>query len=595
MKLRITCPGLLQSRGRRRQEALKSLNNESCYLGSYGNCSSSLLTALFAVAVGASSAQSATIGSPSLDSKPYLTAVRKFADSVLEHGRDTYGQQHTPLFVDGLQVETLEPVRWKEGGETWVLCNFASQQALMRTLDGLTGLTKDKRYRQSAEDATRYVLTHLTSPSGLIYWGGHMAWDLDGERVVGQYPDVQEFKRHQPYFPLLWRVDAKATRRLLKAIWATHLVDWSRLDYNRHAKTEKLVQPPWDHPFEENIEVPFLTDKQNLSFALVTPSLIDAGTSLAVLGKDQNALLWTRRLAYRWEQCRDPRTGLSGGQLSYHKQDRARDTLGHVHPTINEAKIIATYHRKGRYQDIPLAEMQAAEQLIAAGGERAKVGKEFIRWASEDLKTYGKYCYDPKSERFIAMMTDGTPIRWQEARKGYYSPESFEPAEPDGYILWNYALAYRLTQDEAHWNMARQLAKSLQLGDIGQPKSSGRQLGFTTAAANWQYIYVLLELAKATGDRSFLKLACRVGDNLLQTQTRTGLFPREGRLYARTGDEVPLALLHLAATLDGKASRLPQPMLDNGYLHAEYEGTEGANPNIKDKRTYDRFVFYGDR
>lgn len=529
------------------------------------------------------------------DGKPYLNAVRNFADAVLEHGRDKYGAQHTQLFVDGLQVETLAPVRWKKGGETWVLCNFASQQALMRTLDGLTGLTDDKRYRQAAEDAARYALTHLASPSGLLYWGGHLAWDLDGDRKAGQYADVHEFKRHQPYYPLLWRVDAAATRRLLEAIWAAHVVDWARLDYNRHAKTETPVRPPWDHPFEENIEVPFFSDKQNLSFALVTPSLLDAGVNLAVLDRNDPALRWTRRLAYRWQQSRDPKTGLSGGQLSYLSRDRAQDTLGHVHPTINEAKIVATYHRKGRYQDIPLAQMQAAERLIAAGGHRAKVGREFIRWASEDLKAYSEHCYDPKSGQFLAMMTDGTPIRWEEARKGYYTPASFEPAPPDGMILWNYALAYRLTRDAAHWTMARHLAKSLDLGDIGQPKSKARQLAFTTAAANWQYLYALLELAKATGDRNFLKLACRVGDNLLQTQTRTGLFPREGRVYARTGDEVPLALLHLAAALDGKSARLPPPMLDNGFLHAEYEGEDGLNPNIKDKRTYDRFVFYGDR
>jgi hypothetical protein len=73
---------------------------------------------------------------PRSDGERYIRAVRTFADSVLEHGRDTYGQRHTPLFVDGLQVETLEPVRWKKDGQTWVLCNFASQQSLLRTLDG---------------------------------------------------------------------------------------------------------------------------------------------------------------------------------------------------------------------------------------------------------------------------------------------------------------------------------------------------------------------------------------------------------------------------------------------------------------------------
>jgi pectate lyase len=549
--------------------------------------------ALVAAVVLGNAAQGGTSGAQPRDGKPYLNAVRSFADTVLKHGRDTYGPQHTPLFVDGLQMETLEPVRWKKGGQTWVMCNFASQQALMRTLDGLTELTKDPHYRRAAEDAARYALQHLHSANGLLYWGGHLAWDLEQEHQVGPYPDVHEMKKHQPYFPLFWRVDAKDARRLAGAIWAGHVLDWSLLDYNRHAKTEAPVEPQWDHPFRENVEVPFPTEASNLSFALVTPSLLDAGTALAVLDKNGQALQWTRRLAYRWVQSRDPKTGLSGGQLSYRQPDRAQETLGHVHPTINEAKIVASYHRVGRYHDIPIAEMQAAEKLIAAGGACARVGKEFIRWASEDLKTYGQYCYDAKSGRFIALMTDGTPIRWQEAKVGYYGPSSFAPAGPDALIFWNYTLAYRLTRDAAHWRMARELAMVLGLGDLGEPATGRRALAFDTAAADWEYIYALLELARATRDRSFLKLACRVGDNLLDQQARTGLFPRPGHVYARTGDPVPLALLHLAAALEGKDARLPQAMLDNGYFHCQFDGAPGPNPNIKDDRTYDSAVFYG--
>ena len=41
------------------------------------------------------------------------------------------------------------------------------------------------------------------------------------------------------------------------------------------------------------MEVPFPTDASNLSFAIVTPSLMAAGTTLAVIGKDEKALLWT--------------------------------------------------------------------------------------------------------------------------------------------------------------------------------------------------------------------------------------------------------------------------------------------------------------
>ena len=45
---------------------------------------------------------------------PYLASARRFADTVLERGRDVYGEQKTPLFVDGLHAETLEPAKWKD-------------------------------------------------------------------------------------------------------------------------------------------------------------------------------------------------------------------------------------------------------------------------------------------------------------------------------------------------------------------------------------------------------------------------------------------------------------------------------------------------
>ena len=44
------------------------------------------------------------------ESSRYLDAVRTFADNVFKYGRDTYGPKHTPLFVDGLNIHTHEPV-----------------------------------------------------------------------------------------------------------------------------------------------------------------------------------------------------------------------------------------------------------------------------------------------------------------------------------------------------------------------------------------------------------------------------------------------------------------------------------------------------
>ncbi len=61
------------------------------------------------------------------DSSKYLDAVRTFADNVLKYGLDTYDPKHTPLFVDGLNIHTHEPVKWKYAGEIWILSNLVME------------------------------------------------------------------------------------------------------------------------------------------------------------------------------------------------------------------------------------------------------------------------------------------------------------------------------------------------------------------------------------------------------------------------------------------------------------------------------------
>lgn len=68
-------------------------------------------------------------------SSKYLDAVREFADNVLKYGRDTYGPKHTPLFVDGLNVHTHEPVKWIDPDGTKIVSNLASRHSLFRTLN----------------------------------------------------------------------------------------------------------------------------------------------------------------------------------------------------------------------------------------------------------------------------------------------------------------------------------------------------------------------------------------------------------------------------------------------------------------------------
>ncbi len=191
-----------------------------------------------------------------LSGERYIKAVTRFADTVIEHGRDTYGEKKSPVFVDGLHVKTFEPVRWKaDNYQSHIMSNYASQQALMRTLDSLTALTGDVRYRQAAEDATRYTLKNFTSPNGLLFWGGHSAWDLLLDKPFGEEDGRKhELENHRPYYPIMWRVNADATRKVMETIWAGHIVDWQRIDYNRHCKMQQEYTPKWDAEFRDDID-----------------------------------------------------------------------------------------------------------------------------------------------------------------------------------------------------------------------------------------------------------------------------------------------------------------------------------------------------
>ncbi len=543
------------------------------------------------------------------------TVLERFASTVLEHGRDRYGDRETPLFVDGLHVETLEPVRWKYEDQTWVLSNFSTQQPLMRFLDGMTTLTGQAVYRDAAERAAAHVMDHLRAPNGLIYWGGHTAWDLREDRPVGEYQaDVHELKTNHPYYELMYRVNPEATREMLGSIWGGHITDWLPLDYNRHASYRQAAQPKWDHPFDDDREIPFPIDTRNLSFVNTSTSLIHAAAMLAALDGHPAALEWAERLAYRWQQGRHPDTGLGGGQMSFwRKDDRARRALGHVHPQITEATMIATYHRASRYHALPLTQLQCGQALLQGDPASVAAGRRLIAWAIDDLKVYAEHAYDAQNQAFRSMLTDGTLLQWQQVTDGdggYYLAhiDSLGPAEPDGRVFWGYSLAYRLSEDPIHWSMARQIMMAMGYGDPGQPDGEEHSLVLgdslvlemkrQTERDDWREpiygLYAVLDLYQATGKSALLELAVGVGEGLAASQTETGLFPRGNRAWARTGDEAPLALLHLAATLAGNRDQLPRASIDSATFHVRYSGPlEPHQQKPGDARTTDCRVFYG--
>ncbi|MFC1781179.1 hypothetical protein ACFLZ8_02825 [Planctomycetota bacterium] len=262
-----------------------------------------------------------TAETPVTSESPYLQAVREFADNVLKYGRDTYGPKQTPLFVDGVNVNTHEPVKWISPvgdlsktleTEEWILSNFASQQTLLRTLDGLSTVTGDPKYRDAAKQATKYAFENLRAPNGLLYWGQTVAYDAQGDVIknAGTGQPAHVLKVDYPYYELLWQVNPEATKTFIESFWSAHVMNWSNLDFNRIAPYTGVLEEPWEH---EYIGGPtfFRGRDAGKGFLNTGTSLAHAGTTLYRLSGEEQSLVWSKRLIQRFVDTRHPQTGMT--------------------------------------------------------------------------------------------------------------------------------------------------------------------------------------------------------------------------------------------------------------------------------------------
>ena len=339
--------------------------------------------------------------------------MRTFADNVIAWGTDRCGPKPTPLFVDGINVDTHEPVKWKSrNGHEWVISNFASPQNLLRTLDGLTALTGETRYRQAATAATRYALDNLDR-GRLLCWGGHMAYNASDARFecAEDKGPVHELKAHYPYYDFLWRVDPVKTKTLMENIWRAHVLDWSNLDFNRHGENVKPGKL-WDNEYKGG---PVFFWGKGLTFHNAGSDLYYDAAILAKLSNDNKPLLWAKRLAHRYAETRNLRTGIGGVQFSQAadamchdpanpkaRGDRAQYFYGDDFPghRVYEGTLFPAYG------DTPEAAQRIC--LMTLADQLGPKGREFSQWAVEELIAWGKSAFRADQCKFIPILTDGT-------------------------------------------------------------------------------------------------------------------------------------------------------------------------------------------
>ena len=494
-----------------------------------------------------------------------MAALVRYAETTLVHGRDTYGEEHTPLFVDALEVSTLKAPemmyvhrlggpgpRSKQPFQPVISSNLAYQGNLMRFLVGLSNLTGDGKYKEAYMDNLRYYFEHYAAPNGLLQMGHHRWVNLNTDHWDGNdWPagkSGHEMKRDYPYYPIFWETDPVAARRMMTAHWDSHIQDWGFMNFTRHGSYVKELneETVWSQPITEPVKgiVP-----GNLTFFDSGSDIIYAGAQLGRLNKDARPLFWAQRLYARYSDSAPPETGLPPW---HHTSLR---TFGTEEEPVPEYALVNA-GTAGFLNNGGVAMLRIGEEL----GEKGAFYRETML---KHLKAYARVCYRPEVNQMRQYLIDGTDLA-ERARKNAKpgAPETnpWPPWSPSPVTITAYAICYRQSGDAEIWESLRAMCRGNDLGDIGAPGGKALELNLATRQSSYLLIFPLVELFRATKERAYLELARSVANNAFQKHFREeqALFtPSELHRTANQCSAEPLAYLTLEAALRGKLNQVP--------------------------------------
>ncbi|MGP4038444.1 hypothetical protein ACTWP4_00835 [Gracilibacillus sp. D59] len=528
-----------------------------------------------------------------------LNAVIEFCDNVLENGRDRYRENPSPLFCDGINIDTLEQIKWyfPDTGEV-VISNLATQQNLFRTLTSLSNVLNEPKYKDSAMAAIRFHFEHLVDKSGLLQWGGHKFIDLKTLEPVGAAEKnyVHELKNCFPFYDLMYEVNPNSTEKFIKAFWNAHVYDWEELDVGRHGEYGLAVGSVWK---QELVQCPPFRESLGLSFINTGNDLIYAGASLYRLHGNKDALRWAKHLAYQFVSARDKNTGLGAYQFTQPKKtgetdddtitlskygDRAKRQFGPEFGDVAlEAKVLREGGANSIYGKNALMQQQIAEEI----GEDAK---DMLAWTYEGLRSFARYAYIPANNSFRTMFTDGTDLTgYVLKRNGYYGKAGSEMKSYFAHcgFLLSYSRAFLATRDISFWIMSRSIAKGNDLGEIGDEPGRAVRINMDTECSDPIALFAIIDLYRATMCEDYLDLGRAIGDNMVRRSYHKGYFIKDStRIHAKFDALEPFALISLQAAIEDKLESIPTFVNGAGFISGDYQFPDGTIETVFDWQLY---------
>ena len=239
---------------------------------------------------------------------PFLGVVYRYADSMLQHGRDSHGPQRTGLFLSALDRSTLAPLavrpaspagirRGDRVGAPWealVGANPQHDQNLLRVLYTLSELSGKPVYREAADAELKWFLENAPSPAThLLPWGEHMSWNVLSDEAIPKGDEgVHEFFRPWVLWDRCFDVAPEASSRFALALWENQIADKETGAFDRHAGY-------WKRAATDGMDFP-----RHAGFYIRTWAAAYARTQDKTLTRAIEVLL------RRFEGKRHPRSGL---------------------------------------------------------------------------------------------------------------------------------------------------------------------------------------------------------------------------------------------------------------------------------------------
>jgi hypothetical protein len=200
------------------------------------------------------SAHAAELPKAPVPKSPYIAVVYRYAETMLKHGRDTYGPQKTGLFLSALDRTTLAPLTnrptapkgvWDENkragakGKPLVGANPQHDENLLRLLYLLSELTGKAHYREAADAGLKWFLDNARSTNThLLPWGDYMSWDVINDQPVdgsGATEGSHQFARPWMLWDRCFALAPESSRQFALGLWEHQIANHETGGFNARA------------------------------------------------------------------------------------------------------------------------------------------------------------------------------------------------------------------------------------------------------------------------------------------------------------------------------------------------------------------------